>query len=48
MPKKIICTDGKSRTKSQIKKWLDNLRELSDLESEDLTEDEKKALEKGW
>lgn len=43
--KKIMCTDGIERTKTQYGKWLLNLQELAMLEPDDLTNEEWEALQ---
>lgn len=49
MPKKIKCVDGITRTEREYAQWIRNLGELAELEPNDLTPAERKALEQeGW
>ena len=45
MSKRIMCTDGISRTEHQYGMWLRNLQELAENEPGDLTEEEIEALQ---
>jgi len=46
MSKYIKCTDGKYRSAQEYQAWIANLQELAEQEPNDLTEAERKALEK--
>lgn len=49
MAKKIKCADGITRTDREYAQWIRNLSKLAELEPNDLTREERKALEQeGW